>query len=174
MLEMISDMDIPAIVSLMNRAYRGGSSLAGWTSEAKYISGDRTSENLVRSDLFAKPAGTFLKWHAPDDGRMVGCVWLEPLGDVAWYLGSLATDPAHQNAGLGKTILSAAEDWVSERNGKLVRMNVVNVRETLIAWYVRRGYCVTEEIEPFPYGDDRFGKPLRDDLCFVVLEKYLD
>ena len=27
--------------------------------------------------------------------------------------------------------------------------------------------------EPFPYGDDRFGAPLRDDLSFLVLEKDL-
>ncbi len=52
-------------------------------------------------------------------------------------------------------------------------MTVVNVREVLIAWYLRRGYHKTGETNPFPYGDDRFGKPLRDDLNFVVLEKNL-
>ena len=52
-------------------------------------------------------------------------------------------------------------------------MTVVNVRDVLIAWYLRRGYHETGETEPFPYGDDRFGIPQRDDLCFVVLEKDL-
>jgi hypothetical protein len=50
-------------------------------------------------------------------------------------------------------------------------MVVVNVRETLIAWYQRRGYALTDETQPFPYGDDRFGRPLREDLHFVTLEK---
>ena len=50
-------------------------------------------------------------------------------------------------------------------------MTVVNVRVSLIAWYQRRGYALTGETEPFPYGDDRFGRPLRDDLHFVVLTK---
>ena len=50
-------------------------------------------------------------------------------------------------------------------------MTVVNVRETLIAWYIRRGYALTGEIEPFPYDDGRFGIPKRDDLAFVVLQK---
>lgn len=50
-------------------------------------------------------------------------------------------------------------------------MTVVNVRDTLIAWYVRRGYRLTGEREPFPYGDNRFGTPLRQDLHFEVLEK---
>jgi hypothetical protein len=52
-------------------------------------------------------------------------------------------------------------------------MTVVNVREALIAWYRRRGYHETGETNPFPYGDDRFGTPQRDDLSFVVLEKDL-
>lgn len=46
-------------------------------------------------------------------------------------------------------------------------MNVVNVRDALIAWYLRRGYHKTGETEPFPYSDDRFGAPLRDDLSFL-------
>jgi hypothetical protein len=52
-------------------------------------------------------------------------------------------------------------------------MNVVNVRDALIAWYVRRGYNKTGETEPFSYGDDRFDAPLRDDPSFLVLEKKL-
>ena len=52
-------------------------------------------------------------------------------------------------------------------------MHVVNVRDAPIAWYLRRGARKTGETEPFPYGDDRFGAPLRDDLSFLVLEKKL-
>jgi len=52
-------------------------------------------------------------------------------------------------------------------------MTVVNIRDTLIAWYQRRGYVLTGETRPFPYGDSRFGEPRRDDLSFVVLEKHL-
>jgi len=52
-------------------------------------------------------------------------------------------------------------------------MSVVQVRDTLIAWYLRRGYTLTGEAEPFPYDDERFGRPLRDDLHFVALEKSL-
>jgi hypothetical protein len=52
-------------------------------------------------------------------------------------------------------------------------MIVMNIRHTLIAWYQRRGYALTGETVPFPYGDSRFGEPKRDDLSFVVLEKRL-
>ncbi len=169
----ISDEDVPAVVALMNRAYRGAGAASGWSTETAYLAGDRTTNELLRADLAAKPAASLLKWV---DGRAEpfrGCVWLEPLGGDTWYLGSLAIDPAQQNGGLGRTMLSAAEQWVREGGAKRVRMKVVNVRDALIAWYLRRGYHKTGESEPFPYDDNRFGVPLRDDLCFVVLEKEL-
>lgn len=71
-------------------------------------------------------------------------------------------------------MLLAAEEYVRVRGAKRIRMSITNVREALIAWYVRRGYERTGEIEPFPYGDDGYGRPLRDDLAFVVLEKMLE
>jgi ribosomal protein S18 acetylase RimI-like enzyme len=170
----IADDDIPAVVALINRAYRGSSASSGWTTEAAYLSGDRTTEDLLRADLDAKPRACLLKWEDPATGLIQGCVRLEPLGDDLWYLGSLAIDPERQNGGLGRTLLSAAEQWVRERGGRRVRMTVVNVRDTLIAWYLRRGYRRTGETNPFPYGDNRFGTPLRGDLSFVLLEKDLN
>ncbi len=169
----IVDDDVPAIVALMNRAYRGAGLAPSWSTEAAYITGDRTTSELLRADLVAKPAAFLLKWVDGPADQIRGCVWLEPLGGNRWYLGSLAIDPGQQNGGLGRTMLSAAEDWVRERGAERVRMTVVNVRDTLIAWYIRRGYSLTGETEPFPYDDRRFGRPLRDDLWFVVLEKDL-
>jgi hypothetical protein len=49
-------------------------------------------------------------------------------------------------------------------------MTEVNVRDTLIAWYQRRGYSLTGETKPFPNEDGRFGTPLRDDSHFVVMQ----
>ena len=54
-----------------------------------------------------------------------------------------------------------------------MRMTVIDVREELIAFYQRRGYIRTGILKPFPYGDERYGIPLRDDLRFEVLEKQL-
>jgi hypothetical protein len=52
-------------------------------------------------------------------------------------------------------------------------MTVIAIRDTLIAWYGRRGYRPTGETRPFPYHAEGIGRPLRDDLSFVVLEKAL-
>jgi len=52
-------------------------------------------------------------------------------------------------------------------------MTVIDIRDELIAFYVRRGYALTGIKKPFPYGDPRYGIPKRDDLRFEVLEKRL-
>jgi len=78
--------------ALMNMAFRGGGSDAGWTTEADHFQGNRTSEELLREDLAAKADAALLVWRQPDD-VLLGCVWLEPEGDDNWYLGSLTIDP---------------------------------------------------------------------------------
>jgi GNAT superfamily N-acetyltransferase len=100
-------------------------------------------------------------------------VWLEPLGDGAWYLGLLTVRPDLQNRQLGRGLLAAAESFAKSLGATRIRMSVIQVRETLIAWYKRRGYVETGSTLAFPCDDERFGRPLRDDLHFVVLEKAL-
>ena len=172
-LEAATDADLPPIVALMNRAYRGGSSQMGWATEAGYIDGSRTTLSLIREELRASPDATFLPRRTRSGGELLGCVCVEPQGDGIWYLGSLTVDPQEQNRRLGRALLSDAEDWIRARGGHEVGMTVVHLREGLIAWYQRRGYALTGETKPFPYGDERFGTPRRDDLHFVVLRKRL-
>jgi ribosomal protein S18 acetylase RimI-like enzyme len=163
--------DIPAIVTLMNQAYRGHGATVGWSQESGHIEGDRTSEAQLRRDMAAHPNARTLLWRS--GGRLRASVWLEPEQGGVWYLGSLAIALAEQNGGLGRTMLAAAERWAERRGAREMRLTVINARTSLIAWYGRRGYRLTGEIEPYPYGDDRFGRPLRDDLAFVILRKQL-
>jgi ribosomal protein S18 acetylase RimI-like enzyme len=86
-------------------------------------------------------------------------------------MGLLAVRPDRQGQQLGTRMLEASEDAIRQHQGRRIRISVVNVRQKLITWYERRGYVRTGEMEPFPYGDDRVGRPLRDDLEFVMLEK---
>ncbi len=171
-IEPVDDAELPALVALMNSAYRG-TETRGWTTEADYITGDRTTEPLLRAEMAAKPHGTLLPLRDRRDNSLQGCVWVEPLAEDTWYLGSLAVDPQLQSRGLGSSMLAAAEQWIRQRGGQRIRITVINIREPLLAWYVRRGYLQTGESKPFPYGDTRFGTPQRDDLRFVVLEKNL-
>jgi len=166
-----SSSDLDAVAALVNGAYRGDGGARGWTHEADYIDGPRTSADVLRADLAAQREGGLFLWRDGVDAEALGCVWMEPAGADAWYLGMLSVRPDLQDRRLGRAILEAAEVWAAGRGARRVRLTVINIRDTLIAWYERRGYARTGETRQFPYGDDRFGKPGRADLSFVVLEK---
>jgi ribosomal protein S18 acetylase RimI-like enzyme len=164
------EADYPAIINLANLAYRGTGPSASWNIE-DFIEGQRLNDSLLREDLVSKPNAQLLTYRDEPGGELLGTVLLDPQKDSIWYLGLLTIRPDLQKRQLGRTLLSAAEEFAKQRGARRIEMTVVNVRDTLIAWYQRRGYTVTEKTRPFPYGDDRFGRPLRDDLHFVVLEK---
>jgi ribosomal protein S18 acetylase RimI-like enzyme len=170
-LEYPAEADYPAIIKLVNAAYRGHGAVESWNIESGIIEGTRLTDSLLREDLAAKPQAHFLVHRDPEGRSIIGTVWLEPVDDHAWYLGLFTVDPAIQNQQLGRRLLSAAEEFAKARGARSIRMGVLSVRDTLIAWYERRGYARTGETEPFPYGDDRFGKPLRENLVFAILEK---
>lgn len=163
--------DLPAVAELVNSAYRGESSRAGWTTEADYLGGQRTDPASLARDLAAQPDALLLILRDEAVGPLLGCVWLEPAEPGVWYLGMLTIRPMLQDRRLGRQLLADAEGAARARGARRIRMTVVNVRDTLIAWYERRGYALTGETRPFPYDDPLFGLPQRDDLAFVVLEK---
>ena len=165
--------DLEAVAALVNSAYRGETSRRGWTTEADYLDGQRTDAETLRRDLAGNENAVLLTYRDGEDGLLLGTVWLEPAGEEAWYLGMLTVRPDQQARQLGRTVLAGAEAEAARRGAKRVIMTVVNIRDTLIAWYERRGYRLTGETRPFPYDDERFGVPRRDDLAFVVLEKVL-
>ena len=170
-LQLAKEADFPAIIAIiaiMNAAFRGRE---GWSIEGDYIAGERTSESLLREEI----AGGALYLLAHDDvtSTLQGCVSLQASSPVKWYLGALTVSPALQNTGFGRKLLEAAEKYAALQGARTIEMTVVNVREALISWYERRGYERTGETRPFPYGDHRYGTPMRNDLEFVVLERRL-
>ncbi|MFJ2902347.1 GNAT family N-acetyltransferase [Streptomyces sp. NPDC091279] len=162
------DTDVPALVALIESAYRGDASRVGWTTEADILDGQRTDPDGVREVITASDSRLLMVERA---GHVVACCQLEHRGDHA-YFGMFAVSPALQGAGLGRAVLAEAErvarvDW----DARALHMTVISVRADLIAWYERRGYRRTGRTSPFPYGDERFGIPLRPDLRFELLVK---
>jgi GNAT superfamily N-acetyltransferase len=169
--------DLEAVVALVNSAYRGQSAKAGWTDESDYIDGQRTSLADLTAALAAEPAPSLLVVRRQAGGDILACVMIEQVagadGGKAGYIGMLTVRPDLQAEGLGRVLLEAAEQRARADGAERARMTVVSIRDTLIAWYLRRGYHLTGETQPFPYDDERFGLPRVQGLEFVVLEKAL-
>jgi len=162
--------DIPALVTLVNSAYRGDSSRAGWTTEADMIGGVRIDDARMAAAI--TPPDSVVLLHERE-GAIVCCVHVQCKGEGS-YLGMLTTRPTMQGAGLGRMMIEAAEAWAVEHwQARFMEMTVIVLRTELIAWYERCGYARSGERRPFPYGDERWGVPMRDDLAFEVLRKEL-
>ena len=162
--------DVARIAPLIESAYRGDSSRVGWTTEADLLDGRRTDE----ADVLAAVTGEGSRMILAEDGdELLACCTVQDRGTHA-YFGMFAVSPKSQGGGLGKRVLAVAEQVARDELGlATMQMTVIRQRADLIAWYVRRGYAQTGRMQPFPYGDIRFGKPLRDDLEFEVLVKDL-
>jgi ribosomal protein S18 acetylase RimI-like enzyme len=160
--------DVPSVVALVESAYRGDASRAGWTTEADFLEGRRTDEADVRTCI---ERGMVLL--GEEDHTIVACANVAE-EDGAGYFGMFSVVPTRQGGGIGSRVLAEAERIVrDEWKLPAMRMTVIDIREELAAFYVRRGYVRTGRKKPFPYGDERFGVPKRSDLQFEVLEKTL-
>lgn len=170
-LRLAEHVDVEAIVALVESAYRGPSSRAGWTTEADLLDGQRTDVGAVASLLDDQDGDVLLAERADE---LLGCCRLERDTPTDAYFGLFAVRPDRQGAGIGRWLIGEAEGRAQERYGcSTIRMTVLRRRVELVAWYGRLGYRPTGEQVPFPYGDERFGIPRHADLDFVVLAKRL-
>ncbi len=161
--------DVPAVVALIESAYRGDASRAGWTTEADLVGGNRTDPDEIRG-ILAQPANAIVL--AERDGAFAACARIA-IEDGAGYFGMFSVAPDAQRGGLGSAVLAECERIVrDEWHVPTMRMQVIHLRAELIAYYERRGYARSGEHRPFPYADPRVVTK-RDDLWFEVLEKTL-
>jgi len=143
-LEEAKQDDAQDICNLINLAYRGES---GWTKESDIVAGDRTTLSEIES-LILNPNAHLMVTTV--DGQIVTCICVENADQNA-YIGTFAVDPKKQGKGLGRTILSLAEEFaISELKATTLVMAVVSQRPELIAYYIRRGYQQSGRTEEFP------------------------
>ena len=160
------------MVDLVESAYRGASSKAGWTTEAELLEGQRTDAEAIAAVISSADSRLLLA--SDKHGDVIACCVIQQRRAGRSYFGTFAVRPGLQRGGVGKQVLAEAEriardEWACDT----IELTVIGQREDLIAWYGRRGYVATGEMRPFPYGDERFGVPKREDLYFVVLAKPL-
>lgn len=163
--------DVPALIELVTSAYRGDASRAGWTTEADILDGQRVDAEGILADIARPRSAILLAEHA---GRLLACCHIAD-EDGHGYFGMFAVSPTAQGGGVGKQVMRQAERHVAAQwRLATMQMTVIDCRDELIAFYERRGYARTGIKKPFPYGDERFGIPRRDDLRFEILEKQLE
>jgi len=160
--------DVQELGMLVNSAYRGESSKAGWTTEAHFLDGIRIDIEALR-ELIEMQGSVILT--AIEDGKIIGCVNLQKQGSKL-YLGMLTVSPLIQARGIGKELLKASEVYAVKQLCGSIVMTVISIRSELIEWYKRRGYNLTGEKKAFPSDNARLGLP-RQNLELAVMEKYL-
>lgn len=160
--------DIDALVLLVTSAYRGDASKQGWTTEADMLDGQRIDPEVLRKDIERERSLIII---AERQAQLLACAHVAE-ENGAGYFGMFSVKPDLQGGGVGKLLLAETERIArDEWRLPAMRMTVIDIRDELIAFYERRGYRRTGVTKPFPYGDERYGIPKRDDLRFEVLEK---
>ncbi len=164
--------DARMISELVNSAYRGESSKAGWTTEAHLLGGNRIDTELVR-EMISEP-GVRIELLFGEQNALLGCVYLRFANRMPCYLGLLTVRPDIQSKGLGKELLLHSEKVAREKKYSEIRITVIPSRTELIAFYERRGYVRTGHSEPFPDGEPRIGIPKVEGLRLDEWVKKLD
>ncbi len=162
--------DLGALADFVNAAYRGAFAREGWTHEADLLDGQRTDPALL-AEAIVPPSAILLD--RAIDGAISACVQVGVRRPGVSYLGMLAVDPRRQGTGIGRAVVAAVEARAIATGCTAIELTVLNMRVPLIAWYERLGYRRTGAVEPFPYGERRYGEPRRDDLALVVMAKQL-
>lgn len=160
--------DAQRISDLVNSAYRGDSSKKGWTTEADLLGGQRTDPEKIQ-EMIDSPTSR-IELALNEKQEILGCVYLNQDSD-SLYLGMLTVNPNLQAQGIGKLLLTHAEEVAKGLNLSQIKMTVISVRSELIAFYERRGYVNTGKTEPFPENDPRFGLPKTKGLIFQEFVK---
>ena len=159
--------DFPALVVLINQAYRGDGITTGWTTESHLLKGSSRTDLNALTELNNIP-GTCLLKCSMSDGTIIGFVCLQK-EQFTIHLGMLSVSIHHQGVGIGKLLIDASKNYARMQGCDTITIEVISVRDELIAWYERHGFIRTGETLPFPT-DNRFGTPIQP-LEFAVLVK---
>lgn len=125
-LRFATDSDLPDLMALVNQAFQ---------VEQFFLIGDRLDPARTRQHF---EQGRFLLL---EDPGLAGCVYVELRGERA-YLGLLSVDPARQKRGLGRRLVSAAEQFARDSGARFMDLTVVNLRTDLPPLYEKLGYAV--------------------------------
>lgn len=161
--------DIPALVEVIDRAYRGDHP-GSWTTEAHLVEGPRVTAAQLQELLDDATMEIFVArgWRSPNS--VDGCIMLEmhPHTELP-EMGLFAVEPSLQGSGVGRALITALEADASRRGFPGLTLNVIETRPELIAWYQRLGFEPTGIRVPFPGFEGQ--RALADGLHFAQMRR---
>ena len=123
-----------------------------------FLDGPRTDEQRM---LEMMQKGKFLL--AEDSSGSVGALVYVELRGERGYFGMLAVDPSQQGTGLGRVMVTAAEDHCRQNGCAHMDISVLSLRPELVPFYRKLGYQETSREEFRPT------RPLKDGLACHAL-----
>lgn len=161
------------VAQLVNSAYRGETSRAGWTTEADLLEGLRTTPKEITSIIQREDAFILIGVERDEIVASICCEWQALAGHNTAHFGMIAVKPRQQNKGYGKAMIAAAEAMTA-RKWRVVgyHMAVISLRHELIAFYERLGYQRTGEFAAFPEKSDLW-QPKVDGLNLQYMAKLI-
>lgn len=158
-IELATGADCDSLAALINAAYR---------VEDFFKVGDRTDSAEIRQLMEQQH---FFVVRDEDEGAnnpLRGCVYVA-IDGTGGYFGMLSVRPGGQGRGLGRSLVTFAEDYCRANGCTDMDLIVVNLRDDLRPWYERLGYRTVGE-EPWPEDQlHRVSKPVH----FVRMSKPL-
>jgi len=99
----------------------------------------KRSEKLIHSYMTTEPEGCLV---AELDGKIVGSAFCHVWGGVGW-IGPLEVHPNHQNAGVGRALLSACERYLEGRGCQVIGLETMAHMPKHVHFYLSSGYTPT-------------------------------
>lgn len=144
-------VDAQEVAAMINSAYRGESSRAGWTTEADLLDGLRTTTPEIASIIKREDAFVLIGVLNDQIVATICCELQIIAGESTAHFGMIAVKPALQSRGYGTEVIQAAEA-MTLRQWRVAgfHMAVISIRNELIAFYERLGFMRTGEFKDFP------------------------
>lgn len=163
-----------AVVDLVNECYRGNKN---WTNESHLVSGDRLTDKELCKEVQDMTMLVAVLMRGNEEEAIIGCIKtgivhktvVGALDVPAGYIGTFAVKPAYGSKGLGTRLLNAAEAFCRSQGATRMVLDVLSVRNEIMAWYKRCGYTLSSSSVPAADVIKRCGGELLVACDFVVM-----
>ncbi|KAI8139292.1 acyl-CoA N-acyltransferase [Fennellomyces sp. T-0311] len=142
------------VVRVVNAAYH---SEGGWTTAAHIVKGIRTDAKEIES-LVRNNGSPDVLLYAFDGDMVVGTIVAKQVVNGESELSLLSVAPEYQSKGVGKKLIYAVYESMRRMGATKAVLEVLDVREELVAWYLKLGFAQVGDKTKF-YWDDRLMLP---------------